>query len=300
MDRFTAVTPYFPRRSAHIGIGLVGCGGTGSWLVEHLAGMSYDLQRFQITVDLILIDGDRVEEPNIGRQNFRPQDIGHNKAAVLAQRYSADYGVRIGHVPRMATSRLLQAIGHRLPAHGHNILIGAVDRFSGRRAIHQCFTRGRRWRPWHVAIDSGNDQTGGAIGWGTTARLDDLRGCFRTTGICVDLPLRTMVYPNLLHPGAPAPNQTCADAMLAGAQSLTINRAQAVHVLQVLYDLVYRHHILYWMCTLNYAGTRAVVTNTMISATTVAAMLWEDPNRARGLLQAPPRIRRSSQRIHHA
>lgn len=37
---------------------------------------------------LALVDGDTVEPKNLIRQNFIEQDIGKNKAAVMADRYS--------------------------------------------------------------------------------------------------------------------------------------------------------------------------------------------------------------------
>jgi PRTRC genetic system ThiF family protein len=302
-DRFSAITPFLPRRSPLINIALVGCGGTGSWLVEHLAGMAYDIRRFDMRVNLMLIDGDRVEEANIGRQNFQPRDIGHPKSAILAQRYSAAYGIAIGHVSRMATGRLLASIGTRLHRDAHNIVIGCVDRASGRRAINTAFIGSRTHRHWHVFIDSGNDHSGGSVRFGTTALLNELRGSFRKSGICAHVPIPTLAYPNLLSTTEGEAVENCANAMLAGAQSLTINRAQALHVFQFVYDLIYRQELRYWQTTLDYTGERHVATNTMLTAINVVSVLWEDniqlslepdavKTYARRLLQSPPRAPR--------
>lgn len=70
---------------------VIGCGGTGSWLIPKLVKTINDMKRKNlITKDftLTLVDGDTVEPKNLIRQNFIEQDIGKNKAAVMADRYS--------------------------------------------------------------------------------------------------------------------------------------------------------------------------------------------------------------------
>ena len=54
---------------------LVGCGGTGSWLVPSLGRIARTLSRQGKTTTLILIDADIVEQKNVSRQNFC--DIRH-------------------------------------------------------------------------------------------------------------------------------------------------------------------------------------------------------------------------------
>ena len=50
-------------------IALVGCGGTGGFLAEGLCRLLLGYPQLH----LLLIDGDRVEESNLGRQNFYPK-----------------------------------------------------------------------------------------------------------------------------------------------------------------------------------------------------------------------------------
>mgnify|MGYP003582490143 CR=1 FL=1 len=69
---------------------VIGCGGTGSWLIPKLAKTINDANRKNLLAEdfeLFLIDGDIVELKNIVRQNFVENDIGQNKAAVMANRY---------------------------------------------------------------------------------------------------------------------------------------------------------------------------------------------------------------------
>ena len=49
---------------------------------------------------ILVCDGDVVEEKNLIRQNFVEQDVGRNKAQVLAERYSAAFGIECEYIPR--------------------------------------------------------------------------------------------------------------------------------------------------------------------------------------------------------
>ena len=77
---------------------VIGCGGTGSrvipWIAQYLATLPSTL-----VPTLTLIDGDIVEPKNLSRQNFIQEDVGLNKAVVLADRYSDAYGVPIVCIP---------------------------------------------------------------------------------------------------------------------------------------------------------------------------------------------------------
>lgn len=63
---------------------IIGIGGVGSWLA---ASMCKLIKPEQIT----LHDGDTVELKNLDRQFFTPQDIGKNKAEVLAKRLGCQF-----------------------------------------------------------------------------------------------------------------------------------------------------------------------------------------------------------------
>jgi molybdopterin/thiamine biosynthesis adenylyltransferase len=65
---------------------IIGCGGVGSWLVPKLA-------KLVPTKDIILMDGDVLEEKNLDRQLFDPHCIGMNKAEALAERYGIPHAV---------------------------------------------------------------------------------------------------------------------------------------------------------------------------------------------------------------
>ncbi len=59
---------------------IIGAGGVGSWLAPALCLLTKPSQ-------VILMDGDKLEDKNLNRQLFTKADIGKNKAEALASRY---------------------------------------------------------------------------------------------------------------------------------------------------------------------------------------------------------------------
>ncbi|MGB9825980.1 MAG: ThiF family adenylyltransferase, partial [Desulfofundulus sp.] len=78
---------------------IAGTGGTGGILVQNLAHYVYGMRYRRDRIQIILVDGDVVEERNVGRQKFTLEDVGHNKAERLAIRYSDVFGLDIQYVP---------------------------------------------------------------------------------------------------------------------------------------------------------------------------------------------------------
>ena len=61
---------------------LLGLGGRGSNIVTHIARL---IKSKYTNIQLILCDGDRVEEKNLNRQvGFFKENLGQNKANVLS------------------------------------------------------------------------------------------------------------------------------------------------------------------------------------------------------------------------
>ena len=82
--------------SCPIHIVMIGCGGTGGHIAPYLYRLLYSVFR---PSTVILCDGDIVEKKNLVRQNFVACDLGRNKAEVLAERYSAAFGMECSYVP---------------------------------------------------------------------------------------------------------------------------------------------------------------------------------------------------------
>jgi PRTRC genetic system ThiF family protein len=202
---------------------IVGCGGTGSRLVPDVCRLLLGHK-----ARLFLVDHDRVEPHNLGRQSFAPDEVGQFKAVALAARMLREFrqfGLLIGHAVRPYDPALHGAVFGRSSA--LNLVIGAVDNAEARRAIAGTLagdrTRGREvW--W---LDAGNARNSGQLILGNAADAAGLAGAFnRATGRCRALPAPVLRRPALLTaPPEPAPRDRldCAAAVAAGAQGPTIN-----------------------------------------------------------------------------
>src|SRR5919199_1966851 len=71
---------------------LVGCGGTGGFLADALGRLLLGRD-----ARLFLVDLDRVEPHNLGRQAFDRRDVGRFKAEALAERLARCYGREVGY-----------------------------------------------------------------------------------------------------------------------------------------------------------------------------------------------------------
>ncbi|MEM1007584.1 MAG: ThiF family adenylyltransferase [Myxococcota bacterium] len=136
---------------------VVGCGGTGGFLVPNLARLLANLPDFEGT--LTLLDGDVVETKNLTRQNFISADLGAPKAQVLAERYSAAFGTRIAFCDQYLKGQdMLESLTPNTNR-GANIVVGCVDNHRTRQVIARWF-RKRRGRIW---IDAGNEELTGQV-----------------------------------------------------------------------------------------------------------------------------------------
>lgn len=135
---------------------LIGCGGTGSYLGEHLARM---IAGYRLEAGLVLYDGDTVEAANITRQNFHRHELGANKAEALALRLAGQFGLEIAANACPVSSRILPtAVG--------NLIITATDTLASRRLVaEKLFQLGtpRKW--W---LDVGNELQHGQAVLGNT------------------------------------------------------------------------------------------------------------------------------------
>lgn len=119
---------------------VLGCGGTGGYIIPHLYRISFAAKR---SVRVIVCDGDIVERKNLIRQNFIEQDIGRNKAQVLSERYASAFGIEAEYIPGYIESEdeLFRLIGSDTTYPQTAILIGALDNNKSRRMCHQVFLK---------------------------------------------------------------------------------------------------------------------------------------------------------------
>jgi PRTRC genetic system ThiF family protein len=199
----------------HFAVTVVGCGGTGGFVAEGLCRI------LPAHASLVLVDHDRVEEHNLGRQNFTRAELGRLKSEALAERLAREFGRPVAY----STLPVAEAAFELWP-----LVIGCVDNGPARRDIAEKMRRGFCW--W---VDAGNGENYGQILIGSVD--SPVRGSFSPEkGICRTLPLPTIQRPDLLAQKPPV--QDCAQAVASGEQSPVVNQAMAALVVEVVRRLI--------------------------------------------------------------
>ncbi|MGK7953131.1 MAG: ThiF family adenylyltransferase [Xenococcaceae cyanobacterium] len=223
---------------------LVGCGGTGSWLVPSICRIARTLERQSKTTTLILIDADLVEQKNVLRQNFCDAEIGLNKAQTLALRYSLSWGIQIEALPDSFNPDIIA----RDYYHRDNklkIIIGCVDNALARQSITRAISQYQSWQTRDIPtelwwLDCGNHANSGQILIGShlSTELDAYQ--FHQLG-CIKLPAPCLQHPELLEPKPEElseSNISCAEIALLNTQSLAINQRIAAEAASYLVQLI--------------------------------------------------------------
>jgi PRTRC genetic system ThiF family protein len=168
----------------------------------------------------VFVDPDRVEEKNIGRQNFCPAEVGEYKAFSLARRFSLAFGLRI-----QALCGRLGEVRMEAPAGARRFFAGCVDTAEARREIAKRAQYGHWRSDWW--LDGGNHEYSGQVYIGSRQHT-----AINLMGLCTDLPRPDVQAPDLLEDPEPISSVdetglSCAELAAVDAQSLMINQAIA-------------------------------------------------------------------------
>ncbi|MBX0330036.1 ThiF family adenylyltransferase [Oscillochloris sp. ZM17-4] len=249
------IEPALPLRIAErpFRVVVVGCGGTGSHLVESLARLCYHLKHVNgPAVDVLLIDGDVFEPKNVGRQLARLRDVGLNKAQALAARVNADYGLQVEAIPEMLDAKLRSSIIAGSDGLGPGakevnlIIVGCVDSVPPRALLHDGMPSAQYDLRW-LWLDVGNHEHTGQVLLGSAYAWANLHGCLALDGLCAALPSPGLQQPDLVVPppapkgrkkkkAAPVPN--CADDVASNRQAFGINATLAAIAAEYLTQLI--------------------------------------------------------------
>ena len=213
-------------KTAPVKIVVLGAGGTGGYVIPHLYRLGYASEH---PTRIIVCDGDVVEHKNLIRQNFVEQDIGRNKAQVLAARYAAAFGIECEYRPEfIETQEELHTLTEpdRVPypmEPQRVILLGCVDNNKSRQLCHRVFEQKRNL----IYIDAGNGEHTGQVVCGV-----------RQHGRTLYKPVCSL-YPDLLEDEDKFPSElSCAERAVSAPQSVTANLTAATAVVSFLYDLL--------------------------------------------------------------
>ena len=204
---------------------MLGAGGTGGHIAPHLYRLLHALNR---PVEVIIADGDIVEEKNLVRQNFISCDLGRNKAQVLAERYASAFGIEIQYIPDFIETeeRLLKLLKPKFSYFDSEmltILIGAVDNNKSRQLCHKVFNKSENL----IYIDSGNGEFTGQVVCGV-----------RRKGKTYYKPVGE-IYPDILEDTDKFPTElSCAEASVSAPQSIVANIMAATAVVSYIYNIL--------------------------------------------------------------
>ncbi len=143
---------------------VLGIGGTGSELAPKLCrALSFKKNIVGGPAhEIILVDGDIVEEKNIMRQNFFSSDLQKNKAEVMALKCATAFGINVKAYPKYLENSeeldsLINGSSMRIP-----FIIGCVDTNAVRKMLHEYMKRWHSSKPlfW---VDSGNEEFAGQV-----------------------------------------------------------------------------------------------------------------------------------------
>lgn len=241
---------------------LIGCGGTGGHLAPHLCRHVSVINEFRERRDgdrdkikLFFADGDIVEQKNLLRQHFISPDIAKNKAAVLAERYAAAFGIQIAVIPRdLEKIEDFEFFNNaRRRTDRSDLIIGCVDNNASRRLIYDWFTGkanenedGFSWRG-HFWIDSGNEERAGQVVCGYAPPS---RGSYVSEKVKPDaasqvmsgefsLPSVVEIYPELLEEESRFNSElSCAERAISAPQNMQTNVTAATLIMNFVQKIV--------------------------------------------------------------
>lgn len=237
---------------AYTTVVLVGGGGTGSYVAQHLSRLLVALGERGARARAVIFDHDHVEPKNVGRQLFSVAEVGRNKAETLAMRYGSAWGLDITARPERFTAAALQRDVDELV-----ILVGCVDNAAARQEMARCLaTNSEHTAPGIWWLDCGNNSDSGQVLLGSAARREQMKGAF-DAGLCSRLPSPAAQRPELLVPTKEersSKRMSCAELAAANLQSLNINAAVGCMAANMLTRLLLTRDLKSFACELNLAA----------------------------------------------
>lgn len=223
---------------------IAGAGGTGGYLYYYLTRLI--AARRDGRVGLVVADGDTVEERNLVRQNFAPEDLGRNKAERLAERYGNVYGLNFPYVDRYLENA--ESVLQVMCQHWERetwasgcvpVLVGCVDNNASRQVFHEVFKKSRNI----IYIDCGNDEWSGQVVVGVKS------------GEKVVLPPVGELYPDILadRDSVFSSRASCEEAAVERPQNIATNIMAATLAFGILNRLLTTGRISVHAVTFNAA-----------------------------------------------
>ncbi len=144
-------------------IAVIGSGGTGTYFLKEFSRyLSSGVHRSDIK-GLVIFDGDTVEEKNLSRQAFSDEDIGCNKASVMAEVLNASFGTDwesfTQYITKPEDLTSVVSCGKSYDAINVPVIVGCVDNHACRLVLEKVFEDSESC----IYLDSANEYTTGEV-----------------------------------------------------------------------------------------------------------------------------------------
>lgn len=184
---------------------IVGCGGTGGNFIKELGRFLYR-NNVRSRCSVLLVDGDLVEERNVSRQPFMPQDVGRKKAAVMAEILQEAFGVFCGFYPEYLDA--VYDLDKFKREDSATILVGCVDNHACRKVLHEYFQKSESC----FYLDAANEYSIGEVVVGVRIAGKEL------------FPDRVQYFPEILQDqSVPRSEESCQQVNAVQPQHLVTN-----------------------------------------------------------------------------
>ena len=190
---------------------VIGTGGTGSFFSKELSRFLYN--NHHKVRELILVDGDTIEEKNMSRQAFMEEDIGQKKSVVLAEAYNTAFGLNWKAVGNyLTTQKSLKALMNShgsMTEHRKTIIVGCVDNHACRLLVEKVFLKHNKDVFY---LDSANEFSSGEVVFARKER-----------GKVVS-PVRSQIFPDVLRGDLRKVTElSCEELNNASPQHIAVN-----------------------------------------------------------------------------
>lgn len=218
---------------------IVGTGGTGGAVASLTARYLYSKMGNEENVyNMVLVDGDTVDEKNINRQPFSSDDVGSFKVDCLSEAYREVYGINVNAFPVYIddVEEFQNIFNYQdtkpssyYSTKYHTILIGAVDNHRARQTMHEFFSNIRLKENTDLLyIDSANEFDFGTIVAGYKDSNNNI--------ICPD---RTFFFPDVLtSKEKKASELSCGEINISAPQHYATNQQAACIVFSQLCSFI--------------------------------------------------------------
>ena len=199
---------------------VVGCGGIGGNYVKELGRFLYKNNHIK-RCKIIIVDGDLVEESNISRQPFLPEDIGRNKAEVMAEILTNTFHIECGFFPGFIDNHF--QLKRMEEEDMCTVLVGAVDNHVCRKVMHKYFKEANTL----YYFDAANEYSAGEVVVGAKICGNEI------------YPDRVHYFPEILEDNAVAKSEeSCQAVNISAPQHILTNLVAANLLLKCTIDIL--------------------------------------------------------------